>query len=306
MMKVLKSKKGLMSVCAMLVAIALVAGSTYAWFVWKTPATTGDISMGLLKLEYKLPFTDVVNCQPGDLVEAVDKGPWNYDQSGDPLGTDADGNPIMEYATDIYSDLRVKWGYLKNVGTLDAIVKIDSKLTGVDCFYAPGDTALENKLTVPNAGDPTLFPYELSLPKTTNNESVIYDGNHTPAAGVFNTIIQMTDAAGNAYFFIPADLGAPAQDPKIDLDAKIDMETKAALIDYTYNEAELKVSSSVEATQAMYDAAWMALWGIDASDLEFAFTGGNPGGIGTSSVSDFPYDTPAEFFDAYWAYKGVK
>ena len=111
-MKILKNKKALSSVAAILVALALIAGSTMAWFVIEGGGIVGGGTAGYLDFEVKF------NADPETVWEAGDPGSvW-------PMYADADTLATLYTET----ELNQMFGWIENTGNLSILIKLGSVL----------------------------------------------------------------------------------------------------------------------------------------------------------------------------------
>lgn len=261
MKKILKNKKSLLSLCTILMAMALIAGATFAWFTVNGTAGEGSFVSGNLKVDYKLDMpTDPPDegFQPGDFS----------------LG---------------------ELGYIRNTGTLPLFLQIDaSVIANLKYEYGPNwnDDGHRGLVEVaPYVADPSLVLFGLNIPLVNevgdminkgfiNNESfvsrffevdpgtgmLVYVGNDWPKT--FHWVLRETpgdpDSPVVANFF--------AMDPTAEVlvNTVVDWYTNRKIIDNIYEDAKFDYALNLKGTQAAYDEAVLDVLGVDIDDLEWA------------------------------------
>ena len=261
-MKILKNKKTLASVAAILVALALIAGSTMAWFVLNgdipdAKYTAGNLDLAIVNIATPQKSDDDGNytewLQPGDLWGAVDG-------DGEVFGT------------------------IENTGNLPIVIKLGSLVVTRqykdDVF--PSTNPISQMTKEANPGVPgaviarLLFPatelnqemFSITLPE--DPEDIDPDANYGPFAYIG------VDKSGSYYLFLAPGI-------KVDAALVIDMKTNAYFsvldgphpelyLDNTYMDCEIGFAEGQAwiATQGQKSDAWCDVFGLTPDD-DFAF-----------------------------------
>lgn len=124
-MKILKNRKSLSSIAVILLALALIASSTYAWFVVGGGGADGSVDVGTLDMKTENVFVDVQNAQPGDI-----------------------------YPGDLSNA-----GYIENTGTLNLVTSLGDSIPKVTRYYEVDTTKPNSDWKT----GPRLFGYTQNL-----------------------------------------------------------------------------------------------------------------------------------------------
>lgn len=331
MMKILKSKKGLMSVCSIMVAVALIAGSTFAWFTSSAAGPEGDFQAGTLKVVFEQPTNFVpvpdnnLGLQPGDYVTGVNVGNLPA-RPTDPTDPDYAAE-MAAYEAALNAVPNVNWGHIKNEGTLPMLVKVNQNIKVTCNRNANGDVVAN--YVMPKAQNGVIFG--LTIPLTTKN-MLTYNDMSTGATGPDSYVFQFVNRAnGEVYFLMDPgtdlqvdcvidmktnasdwyDLDASGNKIPVDADADGEQDVDAKgfpvwkittpnprLLDNRYQGCIIDASQNLSATQGLMLQAWKDLFNVTPEDLDFANDPTAPhGGFGTMSAPM----SAAEFIYAYIA-----
>ncbi len=265
MMKVLKSKKGLMSAAAILIALAVISGATFAWFTGNAGNSNGGTVVGLLRVtsDGLDEFNNAIN--------------------------DPDGLP-PQAGDDFFSGD----ASIQNIGNLPALVKLVSDGTVQIRSDADGwwldPTNYHDAQDVPATADKVLFGYQfgtkeftidgvpMDLPVVMTQDfwlatgwdsssmtteqidfllsipSLWYDAAHISQA-------DGTTAIKDAYYImIPEGVTVEGLSPILD------MKTNRKTIGNEFMNALITANFTLPYTQATYSEAAFDLWGASVDD----------------------------------------
>ena len=306
-MKILKNKKCLASIAAILVALALVAGSTMAWFVLRGDLGIDTIDVGYLDLEFENVFGDYIfdttdpnykPAEPGELIgfsflinsdNTLKDDPADYveeildSQWGTPTGI---FTSIEDFA----------WGKIWNRGNLSIVIQLNADTAVTRKYrdpdpnafpsvaFRPGSAAADvsKQLVTLNPANPADVPYingvpgavitKLVIPPTQNNVDVFTDAN---------VVLYQSDVTG--YYYLVIDPGFC-----VDVAVIVDLKTNASTtvltgptprkyLDNTYMECQIDAGFNYVATQGMQTGAWADIfgeWQYDGTsgDIKYAYT----------------------------------
>lgn len=282
-MNILKNKKSMASVCAILVALALIAGSTMAWFVIEGSTPSSRVTAGNLGLDVS-SVSPFVMCDPNNpvigqysnsgvdptdntLYEYLGNGVWEafYAQPGDILTRD---NGIFDPATNDLIVGRVPDGdysVIENTGNLNIIAELSLR-GGVTRYWADPDAAdpgykystkQRDELTydaVGYPGAPGAVFYKLAFLDTQDNEDAINAG------------VMMSAIGDKVYLLLPANTKvevAVLLDLKTNAYYSVRDNTPAIYLDNTYFDCSIDFGIDYLATQSDMPDSWGDVFGID-------------------------------------------
>jgi len=267
-MKVLKNKKALSSVAAILVALALIAGSTMAWFVVKQDVALGNVPVGALGYVAENLWVEPVDYlfQPGEVAGAerlFDNGVY-LDES--------------DWASGTYDALIDELGYIENNGTLNIIIQLGAAESAnvMRIYEDPND---EFPSTAQYTDLIEVAPYP-AVPGAVGMSLILADTPDTVAAFTGDTEVLVDE---NGLFYLKM---APGD--KIHAVLVVDLKTNASYavleslnferyLDNTYAECEIDYEGSWYATQDDMDDAKFDVFGassftaVDLNALSMAF-----------------------------------
>lgn len=226
-MKILKNKKSLTSLATILIALAVIASSTYAWFVVVSKGPEGSVDVGTLNMKTENVFNDVVDAQPGNIYPA-DLGAGYIKNTGslNLVTSLSDVNPtITRYLkvdnTKPNSDWKTGprlFGYIQNPDDMLA-----------DAGYAGVEGAVKVKIAIPPTAD-NIQALTVDNTAFLYNDSSDYDGNWYLALtpGTKLDIAVVVDFKTNAYPENVTDFTDPATCVYIDntyMGCKVEFES---------------------------------------------------------------------------------
>jgi len=232
---------------ALLAALALIAGSTFAWFVIRGDSLEGELEVGVLDytIDLKVDLNDII-FQPGDYFAPAELFD-SYDQEWitDWLNLDADQEAAL--------------GSIKNTGNLNIIIKIGDGLEVTRYFkdnladvHEKGMGRIDQMIADPAGypGFPGAVLCQLAFPPTQKNiDAIVSD-----AVALF-----YVDASDD--YYLALEVGA-----EVDVAFVIDLKTNAGLavkaatpdlyLDNTYMASSVNFGDGWLATQFDQHDAW--------------------------------------------------
>jgi hypothetical protein len=233
-MKFLKNNKILASGIMMMIAIAMMASATYAWFVLEGKVGGDPLEAGRLGLDIKLDIDEIDDdyLQPG-FFYGIDG--LTVEQLGRTLPTNANGDVDF---SGINMDA-LNWGYIKNTGNLIMMIKLSmsGNLEVMRNFkYSTTSTSINDDVipSDPYAGVPGAITYNMIIPDTTANKQVFTEGD----ALMYSVTSEKNGVEKTDYYLMLY------PNTKLDASTYIDMSTNAG-----YN---IKGSSNAHVPNSLY------------------------------------------------------
>ncbi|MCL2747356.1 MAG: hypothetical protein FWE59_01715 [Oscillospiraceae bacterium] len=302
-MKILKNKKCLASIASILVALALIAGSTMAWFVLRGDLGVEVIEVGYLDVVIEGLFGDYIFDKNDDDYSPAEPGQilgpnWLIanDQDTGALfirGLDDwdDYDDGFENGSEDSSGITVQWGKIENTGNLDIILKL---VTGMEVtrYWEDPDDAFPSEAWLPYnvpvdsvTGD---YIMEYRLGGVLDEVTAGYPGVDGAVIGqlIVPPTINNLDALGAtgeaAFWRDDNDVYYLRLKPGVYIDCIIvvdlltnavydvlndqDPDVAAKYLDNTYMECDVQVGFSFVATQGNQFNAWADVFGETIAD----------------------------------------
>jgi len=256
-MKILKNKKSWASIATILIALSMIVGSTFAWFIIRGNASAGNVEVGSINYDMDLgvDLTDLPPLEAGMYfapAELID----SYTQTWISDWSNLDANQ------------KAALGYIKNTGNLPIMVKIGDGLNvtrywkdGPD--HEPGMGRLDQMIPDPGyPGVPGAILGQLIFPPTQKNINALSVN--------FGAMIYSDD---NGDYYLVLDVGA-----EVDAAFVLDLKKNAAwsgnndelYLDNTYMNCKIDLGKGWLATQFNPHDAWLSAFGPTVA-LDFDF-----------------------------------